>query len=638
MLLALFTWVKVPESYADAPKKILVIHSDEEFIPANNEINLYMIEAIKQQYKDPVTFYSEYLDSQRFNTPDELSAYKSELIKRYSRIKPDLIIAVDYKAYAFAKDELTNHQNQLPIVFCMLPKSLFDTQAQPQNVTGNFMNVDIIGTLDLVQRLHPQVKSVSIIAGDGPSDDSKVKEVEERLRTHPAYPFSVRLISHRTIKEYETFVSERSQDEVVVYLSIFEDSQGVRFIPREALARLDAVTAVPIYGLFYTNMDFGLVGGSLFEFKQVALDAAARAVAILNHQSPQSLPMSYVTNKTYVNYPMLERWKIPQSLLPAEVELYKQTFTPWQLYQREIVIILVVMLLFVMLIFVLVIQLRLKKTAEEALKALNTELEHLVDERTADLKLTNSELQQAHQKLLQSEKQHLIQNLSRNLLHKINTPLGVSISYIDLLSTLANADAALTDFEDLKGEEGILSRLMKNQLKIKSIMESLERTLHIEQQAEKTPIHLEEFLRMGILEKQSFEFMQSDVLELEYPEATLWINEKSFMAAIQCLTDYAYTTYQSYGWKSPSKLTFSIWEDSLILVFRSESFVNLDDLRRIFEPYSLLPFKNDDSGLELTIFSNIITLGLGGTVELIELTNGEDHKALAIQAVIPIAH
>lgn len=638
MLLALFTWVKVPESYADAPQKILVIHSDEEFIPANNEINLYMIEAIKQQYKDPVTFYSEYLDSQRFNTPDELSAYKSELIKRYSRIKPNLIIAVDYKAYAFAKDELTNHQNQLPIVFCMLPKSLFDSQAQPQNVTGNFMNVDIIGTLDLVQRLHPQVKSVSIIAGDGPSDDSKVKEVEERLRTHPAYPFSVRLISHRTIKEYETFVSERSQDEVVVYLSIFEDSQGVRFIPREALARLDAVTAVPIYGLFYTNMDFGLVGGSLFEFKQVALDAAARAVAILNHQSPQSLPMSYVTNKTYVNYPMLERWKIPQSLLPAEVELYKQTFTPWQLYQREIVIILVVMLLFVMLIFVLVIQLRLKKTAEEALKALNTELEHLVDERTADLKLTNSELQQAHQKLLQSEKQHLIQNLSRNLLHKINTPLGVSISYIDLLSTLANADAALTDFEDLKGEEGILSRLMKNQLKIKSIMESLERTLHIEQQAEKTPIHLEEFLRMGILEKQSMELLQSDVLELEYPEATLWINEKSFMAAIQCLTDYAYTTYQSYGWKSPSKLTFSIWEDSLILVFRSESFVNLDDLRRIFEPYSLLPFKNDDSGLELTIFSNIITLGLGGTVELIELTNGEDHKALAIQAVIPIAH
>lgn len=630
--------MKVPESYADAPQKILVIHSDEEFIPANNEINLYMIEAIKQQYKDPVTFYSEYLDSQRFNTPDELSAYKSELIKRYSRIKPNLIIAVDYKAYVFAKDELTNHQNQLPIVFCMLPKSLFDSQAQPQNVTGNFMNVDIIGTLDLVQRLHPQVKSVSIIAGDGPSDDSKVKEVEERLRTHPAYPFSVRLISHRTIKEYETFVSERSQDEVVVYLSIFEDSQGVRFIPREALARLDAVTAVPIYGLFYTNMDFGLVGGSLFEFKQVALDAAARAVAILNHQSPQSLPLAYVTNKTYVNYPMLERWKIPQSLLPAEVELYKQTFTPWQLYQREIVIILVVMLLFVMLIFVLVIQLRLKKTAEEALKALNTELEHLVDERTADLKLTNSELQQAHQKLLQSEKQHLIQNLSRNLLHKINTPLGVSISYIDLLSTLASADAALTDFEDLKGEEGILSRLMKNQLKIKSIMESLERTLHIEQQAEKTPIHLEEFLRMGILEKQSMELLQSDVLELEYPEATLWINEKSFMAAIQCLTDYAYTTYQSYGWKSPSKLTFSIWEDSLILVFRSESFVNLDDLRRIFEPYSLLPFKNDDSGLELTIFSNIITLGLGGTVELIELTNGEDHKALAIQAVIPIAH
>lgn len=621
-------------SFATSSKKILILHSDEEFIPANIEINKYLIEELRRTAKEPITFYSEYLDTIRFTTPEDFSEFQQTLIKRYSTINPDIIVAIDYKAYLFAAESLTKDQPNRPIVFCMLPKSLFDSQKVPANATGSFMNIDIIGTLDIIKKIHPQVEKVSIIAGDGPSDESKVKEVSDRLKAHNGYPFSIEFVRNKSISEFETFAATRTNSEILVYLSIFEDRLGKQFIPREALAKLDKVTTVPIYGLFYSNMDSGLVGGSLFEFKRVALDAASRCVALLSGQTPHSLTPEYVTNKSYLNYPMLKRWQISESKVPEGVELYKQTFTPWQLYQKEIAIVFIVIALFIVLTVILVVQLRLKKSAEQALKELNAKLEHLVDERTGDLLQKNIELKEAHQKIIQSEKQTLIQNLSRNLLHKINTPLGVSISYIDLMRSLVESDEKQFDNEDLKGEEGILTRLMTNQLRIKSIMESLERTLHIEQSPEKSRIHLEEVLRLGVLERQSIQMTQSDVLNLRYTNAEVWINEKSFVAALQCLTDYAHTSVKSYS--KASELSLSIEDSSLVLIFKSDSFAQLENIKSIFEPYTLLPFKNDDSGLELTIFNSIITLGLSGTVALIQETTSEEDFGVAIKAVIPV--
>lgn len=204
-MLALVIIVGTSVSFAAPSKKILILHSDEEFIPANIEINKYFVEALRKTTKEPITFYSEYLDTVRFTTPEDFSEFKQILIKRYDGINPDIIVAIDYKAYLFAAEALTRDQPNKPIVFCMLPKSLFDMQKVPANATGSFMNIDIIGTLDLIEKLHPQVDKVSIIAGDGPSDDSKVEEISDRLKAHSVYSFSVDFIRNKSISEFETF-------------------------------------------------------------------------------------------------------------------------------------------------------------------------------------------------------------------------------------------------------------------------------------------------------------------------------------------------------------------------------------------------------------------------------------------------
>ncbi len=85
------------------------------------------------------------------------------------------------------------------------------------------------------------------------------------------------------------------------------------------------------------------------------------------------------------------------------------------------------------------------KNAEEALLRLNDELEQRVESRTADLKTTNLELQEAldrltrtQKQLLEAEKMASLGGLVAGIAHEINTPIGVSVTAASHLSEESN--------------------------------------------------------------------------------------------------------------------------------------------------------------------------------------------------------
>lgn len=71
---------------------------------------------------------------------------------------------------------------------------------------------------------------------------------------------------------------------------------------------------------------------------------------------------------------------------------------------------------------------------EQALAQKNAELEKRVNERTAELQKTLGELEEAHEKLLQGEKMHLLGELMAGIAHEINNPLAVISGYADMLA------------------------------------------------------------------------------------------------------------------------------------------------------------------------------------------------------------
>ena len=71
---------------------------------------------------------------------------------------------------------------------------------------------------------------------------------------------------------------------------------------------------------------------------------------------------------------------------------------------------------------------------EQELAGKNATLERRVGERTAELNNALSELQVAHERLLQGEKMHLLGELMAGIAHEINNPLAVIGGYAELLA------------------------------------------------------------------------------------------------------------------------------------------------------------------------------------------------------------
>ncbi len=89
------------------PKKVLILHTDEEFIPANIDINKALVGRLKSSEHFALTIYSEYMDAHRYYDASQIDQYKSNFLERYTKLEPDIVIAVDFKAFSFLRTNLT---------------------------------------------------------------------------------------------------------------------------------------------------------------------------------------------------------------------------------------------------------------------------------------------------------------------------------------------------------------------------------------------------------------------------------------------------------------------------------------------------------------------------------------------------
>ncbi len=646
------------------PKKILILHSDEEFIPANIDINKALVGRLKSSKEFAISIFSEYMDPPRFYDEVQMSLYKDNFIERYQNIKPDLIIAVDFKAFNFLTTTAKQLINDTPLVFCMVPEGIIDEQTLANNITGNYMNIDTSGTVDVIMHMHENTQQIVVISGAGPADKIKLKEVKNDLLSEN---ISVPVIFNddMTMKEMESFVSNLNDGSVVLYNAIFEDNAGEKFIPREALRSLNDVTSVPIYGIFYTNLDYGLVGGSLFEFDEVAYDTANKALSILSGVSPSNLVIEKVTNKVYMNWALFEKWNIDIKDIPENSIVLNQEFTVWELYRFEILGTFALIIVLTILLFYLSLQLQLKRKAQMELEQLNDNLEKIVGERTEalnnnnielthtngqlndeivnriaveeELTATLDELSSTQQQLVAAEKQAVLHHLVRNLLHRVNTPLGTSLGYADLLRHQIESNIGRAPNDIQKDELEIVTNLLASQDKIKSTMDTLKAMLEVENEEAYHTVNLKQFVIDIITRNPVTDYENTaPVMLFCYPDLTLSLQTSSFKAAVENLIAYAKLSRKSIDGLEPAELSI-LYEDNVMeLVYQDDALKHSKNIESIFDPYAFSAFKADPSGLELVILYNHITIGMQGDVQLTQVHDDEGVEHTVVKMTIPV--
>src|SRR3546814_16354737 len=102
----------------------------------------------------------------------------------------------------------------------------------------------------------------------------------------------------------------------LLYLTMFEGPEGTTYKTSDIAGRLSAVA--PVYSVYSTYLDHGIVGGHMDTFEAVGAAGAELGLRILAGEEADSIPPGPAEPQTYVvNWPALQKWTLDPAGLPA---------------------------------------------------------------------------------------------------------------------------------------------------------------------------------------------------------------------------------------------------------------------------------------------------------------------------------
>ena len=129
-------------------------------------------------------------------------------------------------------------------------------------------------------------------------------------------------------------VASLPKESVVLYGMLLRDADGLSFEGEDALIRLRAVSSVPVFACFESQMGVGIVGGRLLPDRSLGVKAAEVAARILHGEAPSSIqsPPLEAGPPTF-DWRELQHWHIAEDRLPAGSLVLFRPPSFWRLYR-----------------------------------------------------------------------------------------------------------------------------------------------------------------------------------------------------------------------------------------------------------------------------------------------------------------
>ncbi|MCK7580595.1 MAG: PAS domain-containing protein [Chromatiales bacterium] len=355
---------------ADAPaiRHVLVLFSEERFMPANLAVNDSLQATLTAGSAERIEFYTEFLELARFPGEQQEQAFQQFLREKYADRKLAVLIAVGAPALEFLVKYRATLFPDTPIVFCGVEQREIDALDLGPRIIGVPVKVDFTATLELALRLQPDTRRVVVVSGAAAMDRTREAEARQLFR-----PYEDRLaFTYLTGLPMPDLLGELAhlpEHTVIIYLSILRDGVGTAFVPRDALERLRQAANAPIYGLYETYLGHGIVGGRLLSFAQQGKQAARLGRRILAGEQPAAIAVPEAgANSDSFDWRQLRRWGISEDRLPPGSSVQFKEPSVWDQHKWLIIGTLALCLGEALLIVALLVQQRRRRQAEKALR------------------------------------------------------------------------------------------------------------------------------------------------------------------------------------------------------------------------------------------------------------------------------
>ena len=388
--------------------RIVLLNGTDPYQPATIARQLALQEGLNKALGRPVSFYTESLDTSRFDGAASEAAFVEFLRRKYAGFKPDLLIVSTQAAFDVAERHRKELWGDVPVVFGDMTAERFANRPIPPDFIGTTFAIDPPGTVDVALRLQPTPRRIVLISGASAYDRLWTGRMRDAIETRRG-KIPLEAWEGVTLPELIERVRHLSPDDMVIFTSMTRDASGLTYVPRDVVVALAAWSSAPMYGMYSTMIGAGLAGGSVSSFEEHGRAMGTLAAKVLlGEVKANGTLLPARPAQCAVDIRALDRWHIPESRIPAECDVLFREPTLWSAYRGWVELSFAVVLLQGALITALLLQRRRRRQDEMELQAQRAALAH------ASRLVTMGEL-------------------TASIAHEIKQPLG---------AILSNADAA----------------------------------------------------------------------------------------------------------------------------------------------------------------------------------------------------
>ena len=335
LLVGLFSFTFQNKAVGQSIPNVVILnayHQGEDW--SDNE--LYGIqEELKKVYPFLVPSI-EHLDTKRFPHPDHLLLEKEYLKSKYKGEKVDLVMTIDNSALDLMLkfgDELFP---DVPIVFAGINGFRPEMLIGRRNITGVAEVYDIEGTLNLALNIHPKTRIVLVIQ-DYTSSGMAVRRdmdlVAEKFKDRVTIIYTPEGSADELVAELKALPANA----IALLLTYVTDKKGRTLTREESTRLITSASPAPVYAMHETRLGYGIVGGMLLEGREHGKQAAALALKILAGEDILQIPVENSRSRPVFDKKLLDRFNIPEKLLPADSIIVNQTVSFWRKHRNILI-------------------------------------------------------------------------------------------------------------------------------------------------------------------------------------------------------------------------------------------------------------------------------------------------------------
>ena len=233
-----------PEGMAAGPQRVLLLNSYHQGYLWTDEITRGVEETLAGA---DVELHIEYMDTKRQFDVAYQELLRQVLRHKHRKHRYAIIIASDNNAFDFMKSWGRSVFDATPVVFCGVNYLQKADVAGYENFTGVNEQMNIVGNLNLIHRLHPDCTKVVVVTDNTTTGKQNQKEVQRiETRATDAMP-QIELLYDVSVDTLKTRMQGLDAGTVVLFTIFIRDKNDV-FVGYEGGLKLVCdYTRVPVY-------------------------------------------------------------------------------------------------------------------------------------------------------------------------------------------------------------------------------------------------------------------------------------------------------------------------------------------------------------------------------------------------------